>query len=78
MIVWLKENFQVTGKTCDKVLILLVPPNSWSIRNIQHKFKVSSSMVWTVKKLVAEKIIFSSPNLKLGNVLPPATAEMVK
>jgi hypothetical protein len=35
-------------------------------------------MVWTVKELVAEKIIFSSPNLKPGKVLPPATAEMVK
>jgi hypothetical protein len=35
-------------------------------------------MVWTSKKLVAEKLILSSPNVKPGKVLPPATAEMVK
>jgi hypothetical protein len=56
----------------------MVPPNSWSIRKIQQEFKVSSYMVWTAKKLVAEKIIFSSPNLKPGKMLPLVTAEMVK
>jgi hypothetical protein len=35
-------------------------------------------MVRTSKKLVAEKGILSSPNVKPGNVLPPASAEMVK
>jgi hypothetical protein len=30
------------------------------------------------KKLVAEKGVLSSPNVKPGKVLPPATAEMVK
>jgi hypothetical protein len=35
-------------------------------------------MVQTAKKLVAGKGILSSPNVKPGKVLPPATAEMVK
>jgi hypothetical protein len=78
MIAQLKEKFQVTGKICNEVLILKVPPNSWSIRKIQQEFKVSSYMVSTAKKFVAEKIIFSSPNLKPGKALPLVTAEMVK
>jgi hypothetical protein len=35
-------------------------------------------MVWTSKKIVGEKGILSSPNVKPGKVLPPATAEVVK
>jgi hypothetical protein len=35
-------------------------------------------MVWTAKKLVAEKGILSSINEKPGQVLPPETAEIVK
>jgi hypothetical protein len=35
-------------------------------------------MVWTAKKLVAEKGILSSLNEKPSQVLPPETAEIVK
>jgi hypothetical protein len=35
-------------------------------------------MVQIVKKLVAQRGIFSNPSVKPGKVLSPATAEMVK
>jgi hypothetical protein len=35
-------------------------------RKIQQVFKASNYMVWTSKKLVAEKGILSSPNVKPG------------
>jgi hypothetical protein len=40
---------------------------------IQQEFTV---MVWNAKKLVAEKTVLSSPNIKPDKVLPPTTAEM--
>jgi hypothetical protein len=62
----------------EKVQILMVLPKSWSIRKIQQEFKTSNYMVRTSKKLMAEKGILSSPNVKRGKVLPPPAAEMVK
>jgi hypothetical protein len=35
-------------------------------------------VVWATKKILAEKGILSSPNVKQGTVLTPATIEMVK
>jgi hypothetical protein len=40
--------------------------------------KTSNYMAWAAKKLVAEKGILSSPNVKPGKVLTPVTAYMVK
>jgi hypothetical protein len=57
--------------------MLMVLPKSWSIRKIQE-FEDLNCIVQTAKKLVAEKGILSSPIIKLGKVLPPATAEMVE
>jgi hypothetical protein len=78
MIAQLKEKFHITGKESEKVQILTVLPKSWSISKIQKEFKASNNMAWTSKKLLVEKGILSSPNVKPGKVLPPATAEMVK
>jgi GH43 family beta-xylosidase len=74
----LEEKFNITGKKSEKVQILTVFPKSWSIRKTEQEFKASNYMVWTSKKLVADKGILPSPNVKPGNVLPPATAKMVK
>jgi hypothetical protein len=63
-----KEKFKkVKGK---KVPILTVLPKNWSIRKIQQEFKASNYMVWTSNKLLAEKGILSSHNVKSGKVLP--------
>jgi hypothetical protein len=78
MIVQLKEKFHITGKKSEKVKILMVLPKSWSIRKIQQAFKTSNYMAQTSKKLMAEKGILSSPNIKPGKVLPFTTAEIMK
>jgi hypothetical protein len=77
MIEQLEEEFHTTGKKGKKVQILTVLPKSWSIRKIQHDFKVSNYMVLTSMKLVAEKGILWSSNAEPGKVLPPATAEII-
>jgi hypothetical protein len=48
------------------------------MRETQQEVKTSNYRVQTAMKLVSEKLILSSPNVKIGKVLPPATAEMVK
>jgi CTP-dependent riboflavin kinase len=64
MIAQLKGKFHVTRKKSENVQILTVLPKYWSIRKIQQEFKVSNYMVQTSTKLVAEKGILSSPNVK--------------
>jgi hypothetical protein len=68
----------MTGRKSQKVQILTILPKSWSLRKIQQHFKASNYVVQTAKKLVAEKGILSSPNVKPDKVLPLAIAEMVK
>jgi hypothetical protein len=45
---------------------------------IQQEFKTANYMVQTAMKLVTEKCILSSPNVKTGRVLSPAIDETVK
>jgi hypothetical protein len=45
MIPQLKEQFHVTEKKDENIIILTVLPKSWSIRNIQHEFKASNYTV---------------------------------
>jgi hypothetical protein len=45
---------------------------------MQQDFKASNYMVQTSEKLMAEKAVLSSPNIKPGKVLPSATDKMVK
>jgi hypothetical protein len=77
IIAQLKGKYHITGKKSENVNIFMVLPKSWSIRRIRQEFKASNYIVWTSRKLVAEKGILSSPNLKPGEVLSPETAEII-
>eukprot|EP00731_Ephydatia_muelleri_P008770 Em0004g1108a len=63
MIRQLKEKFHSTTSRSERMRVLTVLPQSWSIRKV---FGVSRYLVAKVKQLVAEKGILSSPNPKGG------------
>jgi hypothetical protein len=74
----LKVKFSQTKKRSEKVTILTVLPHSWSCKRIEDEFGVSNYMARTVKKLVAEKGILSTPNPKPGKTLCENTADLIK
>jgi hypothetical protein len=78
MTAQLKGTYHMTGRKSQKIQILTILPKNSSIWKIQQQFKASNYMAQTAKKLVAEKRILSSPNVKPGKVVPLAIAEMVK
>ena len=73
----LRKN-SVTTYRSEKIQILTVLPNSWSLCKIMQEFGVSNYMARCAKNLVAEKGILSTPNLKHGRCLPAATEDLVK
>ena len=75
MIRQLKEKFHSTTSRSERMRVLTVLPQSWSIRKV---FGVSRYLVAKVKQLVAEKGILSSPNPKGGMTLPVRTQEEFK
>jgi hypothetical protein len=78
MIEQLKKKFQVTRRKSESFQMLMVLPKRKKLRRIQQEFKAKNYMVWTLKKLVAEKGVLSSLNVKEGKLLPPAAGEMGK
>ena len=77
MIRQLKEKFHSTTSRSERMRVLTVLPQSWSIRKVANMFGVSRYLVRKAKELVAEKGILSSPNPKGGMTLPAKT-EVVK
>lgn len=73
----LKEKFK-TCKNSEKVTVLSVLPQTWSIRKIEREFGASQYMVRKTKKLVAEQGIFATPNSKAGKILTVQCVELVK
>ena len=78
MIHQLKEKFHSTTSRSERMRVLTVLPQSWSIRKVANMFGVSRYLVRKAKELVAEKGILSSPNPKGGMTLPAKTEEEVK
>ena len=78
MIRQLKEKFHSTTSRSERMRVLTVLPQSWSIRKVANMFGVSWYLVRKAKELVAEKGILSSPNPKGGMTLPAKTEEEVK
>ena len=72
-----KERFHSTTERSEKVQILTVLPQSWSIRRVQGEFGASDYMIRKAKDLVKEKGILSTPNPKLGNPLAQHKTELV-
>ena len=59
--------------------ILNVLPNSWSLNEMMQELGVSNYMYMArcAKKLVAEKCVLPTPNLKHGRCLPAVTEDLV-
>jgi len=78
MIKQLKDKFNMSTRTSEKVQVLTVLPKSWSIRKIVGQFHASNYMARQAKKLVEEKGILSTPNPKSGHFLAKKIVEDVK
>ena len=76
IVAQLKEKFVIANRS-EKILILTVLPQSWSIRKIQSEFCASNFTVRKAKSLVAEHSILSTPNPKPGRSLPQTTRDVV-
>ena len=74
----LKERFHATTKKSEKVQILTILPKSWPVRKIQSEFGTSNYMARKAKDLVKEKGVLATPNPKLGHLLAPKTADLVR
>lgn len=74
----LKLKFSQTTKRSEKITILTILPQSWSCKKIEEEFGVSNYMARTVKRLVSEKGILSTPNPKPGKTLNENTAQLIK
>ena len=76
IIAQLKDKFHTANRS-EKVQILTVLPQSWSIRKIQNEFGASNFTVRKAKALVAASGILTTPNPKPGRTLPQTTQDLV-
>lgn len=74
----LKNKFKNTTKKSEKIQILTILPESWSTRKVQEEFGATNFMVRKAKKLVKEKGILSTPNLRPGKTIKDDTVTIVK
>ena len=77
MILQLKHKFDDSEKVREKVQVLTVLPQSWSIRRIQEEFGATYRTARLSKQLAASEGIMATPNARLGKVLPKAVEEKV-
>ena len=77
MILQLKHKFDDSEKVSEKVQVLTVLPQSWSIRRIQEEFGATYRTARLSKQLAASEGIMATPNARLGKVLPKAVEEKV-
>jgi len=73
----LKDRFNLCEKDSEKVQVLTVLPENWSVENIQAHFKTSVRMITKAKSLAKEKGIMSTPNKKGGKSLSPDIVKAV-
>ena len=78
MVKQLKEKFHSTMDRSEKVQVLTVLPQSWTVRKVQAEFGASNYMVRTAKQLVKQNGVLSTPNLKQGHGLAADTITLVQ
>ena len=78
MISQLRKKFSDTNLRSEKLTILTVLPQSWTLQKIQQEFAVTRYMARQAKNLVREKGILSTPNCRGGKSLPTDNANAVK
>ena len=77
MIEQLKRKFSSSVSRSEKLTILTVLPQRWSLRKTSAVFGVSRYLARRAKLLVAEKGVLSSPNAQHTNALSLQTGEAV-
>jgi len=77
MLDQLKEKFKLCTKNSDKVQVLTVLPKSWTLKKVAEEFETSDYMARKARKLVEEKGILSTPNVKAGKTLAQKTVQEV-
>ena len=78
LIKQLKGKFRSTASRSEKLVILTILPQSWSLKKISRVFGVSRYLARQAKLLVAEKGVMSSPNPQHINTLSLQTGEAVR
>ena len=78
MIQQLKEKFDASVSRSEKLTILTILPQSWSLHKISRVFGVSRYLARKAKLLAAEKGVLSSPNPQHVNILSQQTSEMIR
>ena len=71
------EKYRNTVSRSEKIRILTIFADSWSLRKIMEKFGCSQRMATQANYLVLEKGILSTPIPKMGKALPVEITEMV-
>lgn len=74
----LKQKFNAITDRSEKIKILTILPQTWSIERIQQEFHTSNHMARVAKRLASEKGILSDPNQKEGRKLSNETVSKVK
>ena len=77
IIAQLKDKFNSSNRKSEKVQILTILPQSWSIRKIEEEFGATNYMVRKAKQLVNTRGILSTPNPKPGKMLSNDTVKLV-
>lgn len=73
----IKFKFSTTNRK-DKLMMLTLLPETWSISKIMRKFNVSDYMVRQSKKLLQQKGLLLVPDQKHGKTLHTETAEAIR
>ena len=71
------EKYRNTVSRSEKIRILTIFANNWSLGKIMEKFGCLQRIATQAKHLVLAKGILSTPNPKMGKALPVEITEMV-
>ena len=74
----LKRKFSGYTKVSEKLQVLTIYPQSWSIQRIEKEFGTTNHMARMAKALVASKGILATPNPRSGRTLSDDTVHLVK
>lgn len=77
MMEQLKTRFRDSQKVSDKVQVLTIVPRSCTIKRIQSEFGATYNMARLAKQLVASYVVLSTPNARLGKMLPKLVEEKI-
>ena len=78
MIEQLKKKFNESTKKSEKLQVLTVLPQSWTLQRIQEEFGATQHMARKAKELVLSKGVLSTPNSRPSKTLSDRTVQLVK